>query len=216
MLLYWMAQHYEQVANWRIFLDSPMAIRATRVYARHVGLFDKKAVEWLRGKRLDSLLPNLTFTRTANQSIALNDLHTGAIIIAGSGMCTGGRITHHLQRNLWRPECHVVIVGYQAHGTPGRALVEGAKQIRLFGKYVNVAAKIHTVGGLSAHAGQAALMRWYDQFHGRPPLLLVHGEPEAQATLRDLLEAEFAAPVHIATVGERLDLNRPIPWDKPR
>lgn len=215
LLLYWMARNYEQngLGAWRVFLDSPMAIRATHVYSSHVKLFDTAARELWGDRPIESLLPNLTFTRTASQSMQINTMNSGAIVIAGSGMCTGGRIVHHLIRNLWRKECHVIIVGYQARGTPGRRLVDGAPRIRLFGETVRVAAKIHTVGGLSAHAGQAALMRWYDQFHGRAPLVLVHGEADAQRTLRDLLRHEFAAPVHIAAAGESFDLAKPIPFD---
>lgn len=215
MLLYWMAENYgpSGLADWRVFLDSPMAIRATHVYSAHEKLFDARAREVWGEKRMESLLPNLTFTRTASQSMMINSIESGAIIIAGSGMCTGGRIVHHLIRNVWRPECHVIIVGYQAQGTPGRQIVDGARRIRLFGESVRVAAKIHTVGGLSAHAGQGALLRWYDQFHGRPPLILVHGENHAQEALRDLIREEFVAPVHIAAAGESFDLAKPIPFD---
>ena len=106
----------------------------------------------------------------------------------------------------------MIIVGYQAAGTPGRALVEGAKQVRIFGETVKVAAHIHTIGGLSAHAGQTGLCDWYDHFKDRPPLILVHGEPEAQASLRDLIRDEYGAAVQIAQPGDRFDLAKPIPF----
>jgi metallo-beta-lactamase family protein len=157
-------------------------------------------------------VPNLHFTRTADQSRELNYLRSGAIIIAGSGMCTGGRIRHHLMRNITRPECHIVIVGYQAAGTPGRRLVEGAKMLRLFGEEYPVRAKVHTIGGLSAHAGQRALINWYDQFRERPPLVLVHGEAPAQEKLKALIQKELAAPVHIAREGDSYDLRKPVPF----
>jgi metallo-beta-lactamase family protein len=216
LLLHWMMQNYRaaRLDQWRIFLDSPLAIRATSVYARFVNLFDQQAQDLWRGKDIANALPNLQFTRTANQSRELNLIRSGAIIIAGSGMCTGGRIRHHLQRNISRKECHVIIVGYQAAGTPGRALVEGARQIRLYGQRVDVRATIHTIGGLSAHAGQTELLNWYDQFDGRPPLVLVHGENSAQQTLQTLIREEYAAPVHIATEGQRFDLAKPIPFDQ--
>ena len=162
---------------------------------------------------MESLLPNLTFSRTSAQSMQINEIKSGAIIIAGSGMCTGGRIVHHLRRNLWRKECHVVIVGYQAGGTPGRRIVDGARRIRLFGETINVAAKVHTIGGLSAHAGRREMMDWYDQYHGRPPIVLVHGEPRAQEALQRDLQHEFAAPVHIAAPGDTFDLAKPIPFE---
>ena len=215
LLLYWMAQHYNDadLGRWKIFLDSPMAIRATSVYSRFINLLDDEAQDLWRATDIRSSLPNLSFTRTANQSRELNFMKSGAIIIAGSGMCTGGRIKHHLRQNISRKECHVIIVGYQAGGTTGRALVEGAKQIRLFGQPVNVAAQIHTIGGLSAHAGQTGLCNWYDNFAGRPPLVLVHGEPEAQVMLRDAIRDKYAAAVHIAQAGDRFDLLKPVPFD---
>ena len=144
-----------ELDRWEVFLDSPMAIEATEVYVRHSDLYDEEASELWRHAKEKPLLPNLRLTRTANQSMRLNKIHSGAIIIAGSGMCTGGRIRHHLKHNIWRSDCHVIIVGFQARGTTGRALVDGADSIKLWGETIRVAAKIHTVGGLSAHADQA-------------------------------------------------------------
>ncbi len=209
-----MAQNYDKAAlrEWQVFLDSPLAIRATEVYAQFINLLDKEAREFWHTADIARTLPNLTFTRTADESRELNDIRSGAIIIAGSGMCTGGRIRHHLRYNITRKECHVILVGYQAEGTPGRALVDGARTLRLFGEDLQVAAQIHTVGGLSAHAGQRALLDWYDQFEQRPALVLVHGEPDAQAALQALVRQELAAPVHVARPGERFDLARPIPF----
>ena len=214
LLLYWMAQNYQEagLTNWQIFLDSPLAIRATRVYERFIKLLDPEAQALWRDTEIKDSVPNLNFTRTADQSRQLNFIRSGAIIIAGSGMCTGGRIRHHLERNITRPECHVVIIGYQAAGTPGRRLVEGTKKLRLFGQELPVRAKVHTIGGLSAHAGQRALVNWYDQFKHRPPLVLVHGEPEAQAALAELINSELAAPVHVAQEGDRFDLSKPLPF----
>lgn len=214
MLLYWMAQHYQEagLANWQMFLDSPLAIRATRVYERFLTLLDEEARDlWGQGEIKDSL-PNLSFTRTADQSRELEYIRSGAIIIAGSGMCTGGRIRHHLEHNISRPECHIVIVGYQAAGTPGRQLVDGANTLRLFGEDRPVRAKVHTIGGLSAHAGQRALVDWYDHFSGRPALVLVHGEPGAQQALKELISTELMAPVHVAEEGDRFDLRKPVPF----
>jgi metallo-beta-lactamase family protein len=127
-------------------------------------------------------------------------------------MCNGGRIRHHLAQNISRRECHVIIAGFQATGTPGRALVEGAKHLRLFGEDIPVRAKIHTIGGLSAHAGQAELLAWYDGFQNRPPLILVHGEPQAQEALQNLIRRDTGGPVHIARQGEIFDLQKPIPF----
>ncbi len=214
LLLYWMARNYAttRLDKWRIFLDSPLAIKATNVYERNVRLLDKDARALWESRSIVDSIPNLTFTATADESRELNFIKSGAIIIAGSGMCTGGRIRHHLKHNLGRPECHVIITGFQAAGTPGRMLVEGADKLRLAGQEIAVRAHIHTIGGLSAHAGQRALVDWYDGFQERPALVLVHGEPAAQETLRDLIRDELAAPVHIAAEGETFDLRKPIPF----
>jgi len=151
-------------------------------------------------------LPNYQATRTPEESMAINEISSGAIIIAGSGMCTGGRILHHLKNNVWRPECHIVIVGFQAYGTLGRRLVDGAREIRLWGDSYAVRANLHTIGGLSAHADQAGLLEWYGGFEDAPPVYLVHGEPKAQAVLRDRLRQRYDAPVRIATFEQTVDL----------
>jgi len=192
--------------RWQVFLDSPLAIEATRVFTRHSDLFDSDMKELWQQNKAQSILPNLHISRTSNQSMALNRIHSGAIIIAGSGMCNGGRIKHHLKHNIWRRECHVVISGFQAGGTLGRTLVDGAKYIRLWGETVRVAAGIHTVGGLSAHADQLGLKNWYANFEGRPPVALVHGETTALENLGNTLKNELDAPVTIAKYGQKLDL----------
>jgi metallo-beta-lactamase family protein len=209
-VLYLFARHYDAwgLDGWSVFLDSPLAIEATEVYARHVELFDEDAARIWRERGPGAALPNLHLSRTPKQSMGLNRIRSGAIIIAGSGMCDGGRIRHHLKHNVWREDCHVLFVGFQARGTTGRALVDGARRIRLWGETVRVAARIHTVGGLSAHAGQDGLVAWYAGFRERPPVALVHGEPQAQEALAERLRAELRAPVRVPTLGERLDLTR--------
>lgn len=194
--------------HWQIFLDSPLAIEATEIYARHSELYDCEAAELWRRNRSSPLLPNFHISRTAKQSMRLNRIRSGAIIIAASGMCNGGRIRHHLKHNVWRRNCHLIIVGFQARGTTGRALVDGADHITLWGETIRVAAQVHTIGGLSAHADQDGLVRWYRGFRARPPVALVHGEPAAQATLADRLRDELGARVRMPALGERLDLAR--------
>jgi len=214
LLLYWMARNYEEAGlrNWQIFLDSPLAINATTVYEQNLKLLDRDAQELWSNRSIQESLPNLQFTRTADESREIHLIKSGAIIIAGSGMCTGGRIRHHLKHNLGRKECTVIIIGYQAAGTPGRQLVEGTDTLKIFGDEIPVRASIHTIGGLSAHAGQRALVNWYDQFKQRPPLVLVHGEPEAQAVLQGVIRDELAAPVHIAAEGDQFDMLQPMPF----
>ncbi len=209
-VLYELGTHFDewQLADWRIFLDSPMAIDASEVYWRHVELYDEEARELrLRVGRMPPL-PNLTLCRTVEESMAINRMTGGAIVIAGSGMCTGGRIVHHLKHNLSRPECDVIFTGFQAQGTLGRAIVDGRATVRIQGAPIDVAARIHTLGGFSAHGDQADLLRWYEAIPGRPPVWLVHGEPEAadglcQALRGRSVRAEVAAP------GVRLDLAHP-------
>ncbi len=185
-----------------VFLDSPMAIAATEVYHRYQDVFnreDKAALRSSDSGSLHSFLPNLRYTRTAEESRALNRIQSGAVIIAGSGMCNGGRIRHHLKHNLWRANTHVIFVGFQARGTPGRALVEGTDRVRMGGEDIAVKAQIHTLGGFSAHASQQQLLDWVEGFERPPSIYLVHGEEDAKTALQAKMEdrgwrAQIAEP----------------------
>jgi metallo-beta-lactamase family protein len=206
-VLYALGTHFDewQVADWQVFLDSPMAIEASEVYWRHVELFDEEALEVRRRAGSMPAIPNLKLCRTVEESMAINRIADGAIVIAGSGMCTGGRIVHHLKHNLPRRECDVVITGFQAVGTLGRAIVEGRDEVRIHGSPVRVAARVHTLGGFSAHGDQADLLRWYSGVAGQPPVWLVHGERDSSAALRDVL-VQKGVSVNVAEPGIRLDL----------
>ena len=207
-ILYLFAKYYKEwrLDRWKVFLDSPLAIQATRVFMQHSDLFDADMMALWQKNKPQTILPNLNISRTTNQSMALNRVHSGAIIIAGSGMCSGGRIKQHLKHNVWRSDCHVIISGFMARGTIGRQLVDGAKRIKLWGESVRVEAGIHTIGGLSAHADQQGLKNWYQQFNGHPPVVLVHGEEDAQACLADLLRSVTNADVTVARRGQKIDL----------
>ncbi len=211
-LLYWFARHWDDwgLASWRIFLDSPMAIRVLDVYNRHTDLFDEQASEAWRGHgRMHPFrLPNLSLTAEVAQSQRINGLRGGAIVIAGSGMCNGGRIRHHLRQNLGRAGSHVVFVGYQATGTLGRRLVDGAERVRIFGEEIHVNARVHTVGGLSAHADQPMLLNWYGHFAARPPVRLVHGEARARDLLAAALRERFDCRVESAEAGATVEIGR--------
>jgi metallo-beta-lactamase family protein len=189
------------MSRWRVFLDSPMANRVLKVYDRHHALFDAEAREVWRGTPNPFRLPNLHATVTTEESIAINRIERGAIVIAGSGMANGGRILHHLRHRLDRRETHVVFVGYQAEGTLGRKLVNGAKWVRIHGGDVQANAQIHTVGGLSAHADQHGLIEWYSGFDPHPPLALVHGEDEAREALASEIEKRFGVKAELARPG---------------
>lgn len=208
-LLFEMSRHVSDwgLENWQIFLDSPMAITVTGIYLRHTNLLDPAVAKEMKEQAGGhSLLPHVSFTRSPEESMAINRIRSGALIIAASGMCSGGRIMHHLKHNAWRRETHIIIIGYQAHGTIGRALVDGAEHIRLWGETIKVKAKVHTIGGLSAHADQAGLMHWYGNFRNHPPLVLVHGEPESQQALAAEIQKEYQATVTIADSGMEIDL----------
>jgi metallo-beta-lactamase family protein len=206
-ILYELATHFDAwgLADWQIFLDSPMAIEATRIYWDYPQLYDAEATK-LR-LQVDEMprLANLRLTRSVEESQAINRLHSGAIIIAGSGMCTGGRIVHHLKHNLGRPECDIVFSGFQAQGTTGRAIVDGREVVRIHGEPIKVAARVHTLGGFSAHGDQHDLLRWYEGIPGRPPVWLVHGESQAAAGLRDALQSR-GVRADVAASGLKLDL----------
>ena len=202
------AQHFErwQLGRWRIFLDSPMAIEATAVHDRHADQFHAGARAMIGTRRLQELLPNFHQTPDTAQSIRLNSVHSGAIIIAGSGMCTGGRILHHLANNLARHQTDVMIIGYQGHGTLGRRLVDGAERVRIHGNDIRVNARIHTIGGLSAHAGQSELARWYGAIDGRPPVHLVHGEARGREGLAARLKADYGVDPGLPGYGDAIHL----------
>ncbi len=208
-LLYAFKRNYDawNIGDWEVFLDSPMGIEATEVYARHTGVYDDKAKELHETDGNPFDLPNLHMSRETQDSMNINQLKSGAIIIAGSGMCTGGRIKHHFKYNIWREQAHVMIVGFQARGTLGRSLVDGAKRIRLWGETMQVKAQIHTVGGLSAHADQQGLMDWYGRFRNNPRVVLVHGEPQAMDSLADRLRSEHGTEVILAEFQQKLTLS---------
>jgi metallo-beta-lactamase family protein len=167
-----------------IFLDSPMAIEATHIYTNHTELFDEEMRDFMSEGTIRNDLRTLTLSATADDSRKINDVPGPCLIMAGAGMCNAGRILHHLKANLWKPEAHVIIVGYQSHGTTGRMLVDGEQRIKLFGETIAVKATVHTLGGFSAHAGQTDLMTWFEPLAAcRPRVVLTHGENEARQAL---------------------------------
>lgn len=202
-LLYWLAQHHREwdLQDWDIVLDSPMAGRVLEVYDRHQDLFDDEARRIWRGDRNPFRLPRLRVAVEVRDSQALNQRRGGAIVIAGSGMCNGGRIVHHLRHHLQHERNHLVFVGYQAAGTLGRRLVDGAAEVRIFGEPVPVRAQRHTIGGLSAHADQGGLLEWYANFSARPPVYLVHGEDPAREVLAGRLRSDYGCEVTLARPG---------------
>ena len=179
----------KKVAPFPVFVDSPMATKAGRVFLEHPDLFDEEAVYWEKQGVLPLDPKWFKFTNSVEESKALNHMNGPVAILAGSGMCTGGRIQDHLKLNLANPSTQVLIVGFQGHGSCGRQLVDGAKEVRIHGEQIQVNAKIHTLNGFSAHAGQTDLLKWFSSMaQMKPKVVLTHGEDIARNALAERIE----------------------------
>lgn len=190
-----------------VYIDSPMAIEATGLYRRHRDLFDDECWEIINAGDTCLHFDGLRFARTPDDSKSLNGLGGGVIIIAASGMCTGGRILHHLKHGLWRDQTQVIFVGYQGEGTLGRQIVEGRRMVRVMGEAVQVKAGVHTLGGFSAHAGQSDLIRWATPaLESRPRLALNHGEDRQRGILAGVVRERFGIEAELPRFGEILEL----------
>ncbi|MBN2125200.1 MAG: MBL fold metallo-hydrolase [Deltaproteobacteria bacterium] len=189
-----------------IYLDSPLAIKATRIFRKNKTYYDKEAMAIVDQGYDPFDMPNLRFTEATKDSMAINESRDSAIVIAGNGMCTAGRIKHHLKHNLWREGASLVIVGFQAKGTTGRKIVEGAKQVKIFGENVSVKAKVFTIGGFSAHADQKDLLEWVGHFESAPRVFIVHGEISASQSLAQRIQDLYHIETHIPKWRERLIL----------
>lgn len=196
-------QQSGELDNWTIFLDSPMAIEVTKIYDQWLPQLDCEGVKTLstgEASLLRNFISKLHLCVTPDESMAINNIKNGAIIIAGSGMCTGGRISHHFKHRIWDSNNVLVFVGYQANGTLGRNIVDGAKRIKLFGEEFAVKAKVETLNGFSAHAGQSELIDWVAQIQNKPRVVLVHGESKALDCLSNKLwhdkKIEAEIPIH--------------------
>jgi metallo-beta-lactamase family protein len=196
-----------KVKPFPVFLDSPMAIEATNIYLKHSELFDDEMKALIRNRPLREDLKTLKPTATAEESRAINDVRGACLVMAGAGMCNGGRILHHLRANLWKPSTHVLIVGYQGYGSLGRRLVDGEKEVKIFGEKIAVKATIHTLGGFSAHAGQTDLMKWFDVIApSKPRVVLTHGEDDQRAALAKLIQQRYRLPSKLPKMGETIEL----------
>lgn len=191
-----------------VHIDSPMAVEANRIYEHHPELFDADArrhEQELAGR--PDLLRRIHETHDTDGSRALNDLAGPCLIMAGAGMCTGGRILHHLKHGLWKPSTHVVIVGYQAQGSLGRLLVEGRDKVRIFGETIAVKARVHTLGGFSAHADRDDLIDWAGcTAASRPRFVLTHGEDGPRQALAEAIEQRYSITPHLPAHGETIEV----------
>lgn len=190
-----------------IYVDSPMATSATEITMKHIELMDTEARGLMQWIKRGQGLPRVRFTETVQDSMALNDIQGGAIIISASGMCDAGRIKHHLRYNLGRPQCSVLITGFQAGGTLGRRLVDGAKIVRIFGQDIPVRADLYTINGLSAHADQAGLLSWLGHFR-KPPhhTFIVHGEENVAFALADLIRENWNWNVNVPGYRDEFEM----------
>jgi len=207
-LLFYLREGVEQKrlpGSIQVFLDSPMAISATEIFEHHPECYEPDVAELFHEGRDPFELPGLHFTRETSESIALNRISGGAVILAGSGLCTGGRVRHHLKHNLWRRESSIVFVGFAARGTLARTIIDGATYVQIFGEKIPVRAKIHTINGFSAHADQAELLAWHQQIGTPQRTFLVHGEEEVMSLFTGKLQD---TQVEMPKLGQSFALSR--------
>lgn len=207
-LMYFIAELREsgQLPDVPVYLDSPMAIKATALYRAHPGLLDQRARASNARPRFLAALDGIRLLTSAAESRSLNDSWDPCVIIAASGMCEGGRIVHHLKHNLWKHGVTVLITGFQAQGTLGRRLVEGAREVRIFGDDILVRAKIATLGGLSGHAGQTELLEWYAPLAAtRPRTILTHGEDRGRVPLATKIRERHGVECQLPGPGAVID-----------
>jgi len=189
-----------------VYLDSPLAIKATEIFRKNKKYYDEEARAIVDQGFDPFSMPNLKFTASTRESMAINNQSGPCIVIAGNGMCTAGRIKHHLKHNIWREGASLVIIGFQAMGTTGRKIVDGAKHVKIFREDVAVRAKVFTIGGFSAHADQNDLLGWVGCFESKPKVFVVHGETAASEALSNKINDHFGFEVHVPQWKEQLIL----------
>lgn len=192
-LIYALNNYFEsnELKDCKVYVDSPLATEATRIFKKYEKYYDEESKSYLAKGDNPLEFDGLMFTKSQEESAALNKVQSGAIVISASGMCEAGRIKHHLKHNLWRKECSIIFVGYQAQGTLGRTIVDGAKKVKIFGEEIAVNAKIFSFNGLSGHADRNGLYEWITSFQKKPEkVFLVHGEPDCMLSFKELLDNE--------------------------
>ena len=196
-------KEYDTLMKTPVYVDSPLAISATEIFRENMNLFDEETQQLIQSGDNPLEFPGLQFTKTADESKSLNEMDGAAIIISASGMCDVGRIKHHLKHHIWNPNSTILFVGYQAPGTLGRRIVDGAKTIKIFGEEIAVNARIEYIEGYSGHADQEWLMNFIYSFITKPKhIFLVHGEPDGQEILREKIVKQLGIPVTIPEFGE--------------
>lgn len=206
---------YEKLMRIPVYVDSPLAVSATEIFRKNTDLFDDDVKEAIARGDNPLEFPGLKFTKTADESKALNESAESSIIISASGMCEVGRIKHHLKHNLWNPNSTILFVGYQAPGTLGRRIVDGEKRVKIFGEEINVNARIEYIEGYSGHADQKGLLNFVYSFYTKPKhIFLVHGEEEGQEVLKEKIIENTNIPVTIPSFGETYTLDEKLSMEK--
>lgn len=197
----------KKISPFPVFVDSPMAIEAGKVFAHYPDLFDEEATDWKNQGLLPLDRTWFKFTTSVEESKQINDVNGPCVILAGSGMCNGGRIQHHMKFNLPHPSTHMLIVGYQGYGSLGRQLVDGAKQLKIHGQTIDVNATVHTLNGLSAHAGQNDLLNWFASLgRAKPRVVLTHGENPQREALAGEIEKAYGLKPLLPQLNEAIDI----------
>lgn len=197
------SERYKQVLNLPVYVDSPLAVSATQVFRNNLDCFDEEAREYIENGDNPLDFPGLQFTQSADESRALNERKDSIIIISASGMCEAGRIKHHLKHNLWRKESAVIFVGYQAEGTLGRKLVDGAKRVKIFGEEISVNARVEMIEGFSGHADRDGLLDWIGRINKKPQkIFIVHGEEASMGEFSGTIERQFGIETVIPARGD--------------
>ena len=188
-----------------VYVDSPLADKATKIYMAHPEFFDAEAVTVFKFRSTEGM--KIHFTTAVEESQKINKIKSGAIIIAGSGMCEGGRIRHHFKHNIWRPECSIIFTGFQVKGTLGRHIIDGAKTAHILGEEMVIRAKVYTIGGFSAHADQKELLEWLGAFTVKPEeVFIVHGEETVSLEFEKIVQEKLGLNTHVPQKGEELEI----------
>jgi metallo-beta-lactamase family protein len=209
LILYLLAGAFQRgkLSPFPIYVDSPMAIKATNIYSRHSELFDDEALAMYKSGELRDNLETVQYCQSADESKALNDKAGPMLIMAGAGMCNGGRILHHLRHNLANPATTIIFVGYQGQGSLGRLIIDRVKTVTIFGEKIPVKASVHTFGGLSGHAGQDDLLKWFACVApSKPRLILTHGEDKARKALAKLISAQHGIKAELPKLRQVIDI----------
>jgi len=194
----------DRLPKLNVYVDSPLADKATKIYMAHPEYFDAEALTAFKFRSNEGM--NLHFTTSIEESQKINRIKSGAIIIAGSGMCDGGRIRHHFKHNIWRPECSIIFTGFQVKGTLGRHIIDGAKSARILGEEMVIRAKTYTIGGFSAHADQKELLEWLGTITNRPKTFVTHGEESVSLEFEKVIQEKLGFETYVPHKGEELEI----------